>query len=260
MDVSVYINELSLNGQFCGAELQTVQNFLHCIDHLQVLLNGNVKVFYHTGLLSKELCSGTHTRLCDLRQLDRDVNGQFMALLDKASETETTQATANYHCNGKTVNNSGLSEAYDKNAKGEPTIVVSFPNSFSSSNTLSVSSVQGVQQIKNITDDDSIEEATQSFDIREKYDRSSHGYVPDKLTILTDTSLFKLSNKPTVQGRRVYERLDRKEYWYVDNAHRNGQAHLEVFNARGEHIGECDIDDIYGFRPENKVSGRSIEV
>ena len=77
-----------------------------------------------------------------------------------------------------------------------------------------------------------------------KYDRSKFLRVDDLQTVLADSSQFAETNYK-VQGRTVYERIGKGEYWYVDNFHKDGSVHLEVFRmSDGSFIGTCDIEDV----------------
>jgi len=85
-----------------------------------------------------------------------------------------------------------------------------------------------------------------------KYDRSKFLWLDDKQIVLADTGQFAETNHK-VQGRTVYERIGKDEYWYVDNFHKDGSVHLEVFRmSDGTFLGTCDIEDVSKFKAASK--------
>ena len=62
----------------------------------------------------------------------------------------------------------------------------------------------------------------------------------DEQTILRETSRFK-KTQLRCQSRIIYCELATERYWYIDNLHFGQAAHLEVFDKRGSHIGEADL-------------------
>jgi len=76
-----------------------------------------------------------------------------------------------------------------------------------------------------------------------QYDRTSTEPPRDQQTILRDIVRFE---KITLlqAGRRVYKETESQFYWYVDNFHFGQAAHLEVFDSRGLHFGEANIEGI----------------
>lgn len=73
------------------------------------------------------------------------------------------------------------------------------------------------------------------------YDYSSKEPPADCQTILSDTKRFERTGRPYQQGRKVYQEIETKYYWYVDNMHFGESAHLEVFDSNGVHLGESDL-------------------
>ena len=64
---------------------------------------------------------------------------------------------------------------------------------------------------------------------------------------------LKFQRKHKVQGRTVYERIGEDEYWDVDNFHKDGSVHLEVFRmSDGMFLGTCDIEDVNKFKAATK--------
>ena len=85
-----------------------------------------------------------------------------------------------------------------------------------------------------------------------RYDRSKFLRVDDMQTVLADPSQF-TATQHKVQGRTVYERIGKDEYWYVDNFHKDGSVHIEVFRmSDGSFIGTCDIEDVNKLKVASK--------
>lgn len=74
-----------------------------------------------------------------------------------------------------------------------------------------------------------------------EYDFLSRYPPKDLQTVLRDTQKFQKTQN-IYDGRSVYREIQNDRYWYVDNLHFGQAAHIEVFNAQGEHIGESDLD------------------
>lgn len=62
----------------------------------------------------------------------------------------------------------------------------------------------------------------------------------DEQTILQDNTRFQKTSRK-YDGRCIYCELPTGMYWYVDNLHYGKAAHLEVFDKRGCHLGEADL-------------------
>lgn len=45
----------------------------------------------------------------------------------------------------------------------------------------------------------------------------------------------------TIQGKIVYREKKQNRFWYLDNLHKN---HYEVFDSRGQHLGEANLEGI----------------
>ena len=62
----------------------------------------------------------------------------------------------------------------------------------------------------------------------------------DEQTLLRDTIRFRKTSF-RYDGRFIYCELTTGRYWYVDNLHEGKAAHVEIFDKRGFHIGEADL-------------------
>ena len=78
------------------------------------------------------------------------------------------------------------------------------------------------------------------------YDCDSKFPPRDAQTILCNPKEFRMTVK-RCQGRKIYQHISEKTYWYVDNSHygcnkKDGKAaHLEVFDRHRNHVGIADI-------------------
>jgi hypothetical protein len=95
---------------------------------------------------------------------------------------------------------------------------------------------------------------------RGQYDRTSHASPRDFQTILErDTARFLRSGRVERRGRRIFQEIETRRFYYVDDAHDGHVAHLEVFSESGEHLGIADIDT--GVLDESRrVEGRRLRL
>lgn len=75
-----------------------------------------------------------------------------------------------------------------------------------------------------------------------KLEYSSDTNVPpkDEQTILRDRERFQKTSY-RFQERIIYCESNTGKYWYIDNLHYGKAAHLEVFDNKGFHLGEADL-------------------
>lgn len=83
-------------------------------------------------------------------------------------------------------------------------------------------------------------------------------YTPhDEQTVLRDKTRFKRTSR-VEQGKTVYQEKTTGYYWYVDHRHCGSNAHLEVFDAQGQHLGEATLDGKIDF--SRKKPGRHLSL
>jgi len=75
------------------------------------------------------------------------------------------------------------------------------------------------------------------------YDYNSTRPPDDCQTVLRDITRFQRTGQ-FQQGRRVHLEIQTRRYWYVDHLHYGHASHLEVFDARGLHVGESSLEGI----------------
>lgn len=78
---------------------------------------------------------------------------------------------------------------------------------------------------------------------RGHYDRTSASAPKDFQTVLVkDAARFRRTHRVEPGfSRRIYEDVQTGQLLYVDEGHPGHSAHLEVFDADGNHVGEADI-------------------
>ncbi len=252
MKITVYINEDSLQGQLCGNISVAINNLLATINALASNQSIEVSVITSSTIFTKQVCAGTGLTIAKLNKTDRDLFMSFKNMLDKGSywdkDVSLQQTTSVYLFNKQTVNGTSVAEAREAAEAGEETMLVSVPGSNYVGKSLDVEKDGASIDVLHVLSTADVFDFLKGKGIALKYDRSKFLRLDDKQTILSDTSLFAETDHK-VQGRTVYERIGRDEYWYVDNFHKDGSVHLEVFRmSDGSFIGTCDIEDVSKLR------------
>lgn len=257
MGVNLYINDISLHGQFTKGLSNAVCEFLRTISDILHSFN-DVTLWNNSRLLQAVVDANGH-RLDIIQQENKNLWFHLIGVLDKA-KTLSHSPTGVYTCNGNDVTLSSLSAAYDDQTARGNVIVVSLSPSEYSNNPLSVAKDGSSTNIRNIVNSVQIATVASGFAIKNVYDKTSQDKVLDEQTVLIDTELFELTNLKPQKGSKVYKRKGHEEYWYVDSAHRDGEAHLEVFATSNNFLGTCAIDDVNKFRPNTnkKKNGRKM--
>jgi len=93
------------------------------------------------------------------------------------------------------------------------------------------------------------------------YDINSGSAPKDFQTILLKASnRFRTTGKAERRfSRQVFEEIATGSLYYVDDGHPGPSAHLEVFSARGDHIGTADIGT-GDLSPSERVPGRKLKL
>lgn len=256
MKITVYINEDSLQGQLCGNISEAINNLLATINALASNQSIEVSVITSSTIFSKQICAGTGLTIAKLSKTDRDLFMSFKGMLDKGSywdkDVSLQQPAAVYLYNKQIVNGSSVAEAREAAEAGEETMLVSVPGTNYVGKNLDIEKDGASIDVPHALSTAEVFDFLKGKGIALKYDRSKFLRLDDKQTILVDTSLFTETGHK-VQGRTVYERIGKDEYWYVDNFHTDGSVHLEVFRmSDGSFIGTCDIEDVSKFKEATK--------
>lgn len=252
MKITVYINEDSLQGQLCGNISEAINNLLATINALASNQSIAVSVITSSTIFTRQVCAGTGLTIAKLNKTDRDLFMSFKNMLDKGcywdKDVSLQQTTSVYLFNKQAVNGTSVAEAREAAETGEEIMLVSVPGSNYVGKSLDVEKDGTSIDVLHVLSTADVFDFLKGKGIALKYDRSKFLRLDDKQTILSDTSLFAETGHK-VQGRTVYERIGRDEYWYVDNFHKDGSVHLEVFRmSDGSFIGTCDIEDVSKFR------------
>lgn len=256
MKITVYINEESLQGQLCACASEAIGNLMAVINTLASNHGVEVSVLTSSAIFSKQVCSQTGLMLAQLNKADHDLFMQFKGMLDKAKywdkEVPMQSPAALYLYRKQKVNGSSVAEAWETIETGSESMVVSVPGTNYVGQTLPVEKDGREKDVPHAMTTADVFDFLVGKGIALKYDRSKFLRVDDMQTVLADTTQFAETNHK-VQGRTVYERIGKGEYWYVDNFHKDGSVHLEVFRmSDGSFIGTCDIEDVNKFKMASK--------
>ena len=256
MKITVYINEDSLQGQLCGNVSDAVNNLLATVNALASNQSVEVSVITSSTIFSKQVCAGTGLTLAQLSKADHDLFMAFKGMLDKGTywdKTKTVQSsTSVYLYKKQSVKDTSVAEAREEAGAGRDTLLVSAPGTSYTGKRLDVEKDGVVVGVPHAVSTADVFDYLTGKGIVLKYDRSKYLRLDDKQTVLADTGHFAETNHK-VQGRTVYERIGKGEYWYVDNFHKDGSVHLEVFRmSDGAFLGTCDIEDVSKFKAASK--------
>lgn len=256
MKVIVYINEESFQGQLCGGVSDAINNLLAVVNTLASNHGVEISVLTSSAIFSKQVCSQTGLLLAQLNKTDHDLFMQFKGMLDKAKywdkEVPLQSPVALYLYRKQKVNDTSVAEAWDSVEAGSETMVVSVQGTAYTGKTLDIEKDGVTKGVTHVLTTADVFDYLTSKGIALRYDRSKFLRVDDMQTVLADTGHF-TATQHKVQGRTVYERIGKDEYWYVDNFHKDGSVHIEVFRmSDGSFIGTCDIEDVNKLNPASK--------
>lgn len=256
MKVTVYINEESFQGQLCGGVSDAINNLLTVVNTLASNYGVEVSVLTSSAIFSKQVCSQTGLILAQLSKADHDLFLQFKGMLDKAKywdkDKSVQSPTALYLYRKQKVNGTSVAEARESVEAGVETMVVSVPGTVYSGKTLDIEKDGAAKDVPHALTTEDVFDYLKSNGVVLRYDRTKYLRVDDMQTVLADASQF-AATQHKVQGRTVYERIGKDEYWYVDNFHKDGSVHIEVFRmSNGAFLGTCDIEDVTKFKAATK--------
>ncbi len=265
MNINVFINEMSIEGQFSDLD-SLKKDFLSLLSNIEYFQNtiSKVNVYYDDSLLNKYTDNSYH-RLSDLFT-NKDIKQKYQVNKDKYWNKWRENLLHNTHDKYiyKTNNYSDTSVAesyeYTKKYSNDISILLNFPSSFESPKIRVINANKSLE-IHSFSKEENITcfLHNQSL-IIDKYNIKCIHPPRDSQTILMNVSLFKISPYRN-HNRRVYERIGKDEYWCVDNFHTNGSAHLEIFRkSDGSFIGTCKIDDINAINTKIRKGEKSKKI
>ena len=256
MKVTVYINEESFQGQLGSGVSDAINNLLAVVNTLASNQGVEISVLTSSTIFSKQVCSQTGLMLAQLNKADHDLFMQFKGMLDKAKywdkDKPVQNPTALYLYRKLEVNGTSVAEARESVEAGTETMLVSVPGTVYAGKMLDVLKDGVAKGVPHALTTADVFDYLAGKGVALKYDRSKFLRLDDMQTVLADTTQF-AETKHKVQGRTVYERKGKDEYWYVDNFHKDGSVHLEVFRmSDGVFLGTCDIEDVNKFKAASK--------
>ena len=256
MTVTVYINVESFQGQLYNGVSDAINNLLAVVNTLASNHGIEVTVLTSSAIFSKQVCSQTGLILAQLNKADRDLFVQFKGMLDKAKywdkDVPVQSSSSLYLYRKLKVNGTSVAEARESVEAGAETMVVSVPGTAFAGKMLDIEKDGVLKDVSHAMTTADVFDYLSSKGIALRYDRSKYLRVDDMQTVLADGSQF-TATPHKVQGRTVYERIGKDEYWYVDNFHKDGSVHIEVFRmSDGTFMGTCDIEDVNQFKAATK--------
>ena len=256
MKIAVYINEESLQGQLCDSVAEAINNLLAVINTLASNQSVEVSVLTSSAIFSKRVCAGTGLTLAQLDKTDHDLFVKFKEVLDKGKywdkDVSVQQPDALYLYREQPVNGTSVAEARESAETGSSAMLVSLPDTDYVGTTVNIEKDGIGMEVPHAMATADVFDFLMGKGIALKYDCSKFLRVDDMQTVLVDATQFAKTNHK-VQGRTVYERIGKDEYWYVDNQNKDGSVHLEVFPmSDGSSLGTCDIEDVNKFKVATK--------
>lgn len=245
-----------MQGQLCSNVSDAINNLLATINALDSNQSIEVSVITSSAIFSKQVCAGTGLTMAKLSKTDHDLFMAFKGMLDKGSywdkKKPLQKSAAVYLYKKHIVNGTSLAEAREAAETGIETMLVSVPGTNYVGKSLALQKDGISKEVPHALTTADVFDFLKGKGITLKYDRSKFLRLDDKQTVLADTSQF-AETSHIVQGRTVYERIGKDEYWYVDNFHKDGSVHLEVFRmSDGTFLGTCDIEDVSKFKEATK--------
>ena len=125
--VDVYINERSLEGQYCNDFRNRLSKVVQNVRNLQENVHGGVSVFVARSLFDSIVCSPRKENFSTFLCKNNECKKQFQLMSQKAKIIDISYNNVDiYSCGDLLVDNSSISEAYDKGVqeKVEATYIV----------------------------------------------------------------------------------------------------------------------------------------
>lgn len=247
--MEAFLNELSLHGQFhdtqgVGEAIRRVNSVLFRLKALE----SPPKLFFDKKLYYSRAIAETVFSSCLNTVADNSIRTQFKQLRDKLGarewRTERRHEECSYEWNEQNVEGSSVAELAERSLQKTLGFLLCFTPSDFSNGSIRVDKEGGSSATLDVVGSEG--------ELREWYSRSSDPalkpYDPtcrdpphDWQTVLRDRGRFQRTTYVN-QGRRVYLEKSTGYYWCVDNIHFGSAAHIEVFDATGDHVGEAGRD------------------
>lgn len=247
--MDIFLNEQSLHAQFADANglvsaVVVINRLLFRVSEL----TSDRRVFFDPQIYLRPAIVDHMFSSCLKSLPDRDARLQFKILLQKCSASswreDPAQECCDYRHNHSKVTDTSIAEAAERVLRGGRGLLLNFlPSSFDDATSISVVKAQSDEvSIGSISSEPHLDQWIALFPEYggPTFDPACGRTPLDTETVLRDRGRFtktKLNN----QGRVVYLEVKTGYRFCVDNLHVFG-AHLEIFDARGGHIGESTLN------------------
>lgn len=271
--MEIFINEFSLQEQYLTIAKfkEAVIIFNNLIQTLQESIQKG-SIFYNDRerlVLYSAIKSYNFQK--SLNKLQKDVQTDFLDIMYNRNKTinwrtEQVHSTEDkFYYFDTIVTDTTLAEVAERKLQNKNSIylVINFQNSSFNNPNIDIQACCLISVVKNSTISveidglDSQEGLHHWISLKFPSYSNNSNYTPrDNQTIFDDKERFRKTSK-IFQGRNIYVELLTGNYWYVDNLHLGKSAHFEVFDKRGKHIGEANLDgdiDIRKRDPNKKLN------
>jgi hypothetical protein len=251
--MEAFLNERSLQAQFSdiaavSAALTIVNRVLNRVAELEI----QKSVFFDGQMYAAFATPRRSFASCIVHIPDKNIRLQFKVLLrDRLGAREWRAERMHEECpyvwNNQDMVTTSVAELAERVFQHRIGLLINFaPSDFASGHCVDVAKASsGIVVLDSINNELDLEEW---FRLVPElgvvlFDPGSGRTPLDQETILRKRSRFQRTSIIN-QGRRVY--LDRQSgnFVCVDNQHIY-DAHLEVFNSNGDHIGEASLDGVF---------------
>jgi hypothetical protein len=250
--IEVFLNELSLHAQFrdfaeVADSLIRVNSLLTRISELAT----EKRVFFDPKIYNTQATGNRNFSSCLEHITDKSARLQFKLLMRERLGAVNwrdgqLQAMCSYVWDGQEIAGSSVAELAERSIQRRLGFLLNFsPSNFPPGHCIQVQKeLREEVTLSSVNSGDDLDQWCEGFPELGlvQYDPECGRTPLDEETILRDRSRFQKTALRN-QNRCVY--IDRKTNFYlcVDNLHRHG-AHLEVFDANGDHIGEATLDGV----------------
>lgn len=267
--MEIFINEVSLEGQFITeAEFRDAIKIFNSIFELinqkvqdKELYKEDSNIYANYEAIKGSSFNASLKQLKDKSLKTAFINVVFNKSNPKEWRREKLHSSEDlFDCltidnDYKNVCDTSLAEVAERKSKNESKeyLLVNFINSSFRITHPHINSCCLITVIKNSVEDNRIcidgvdSKLALEYWLENKLNLSSLEYSldvteppRDEQRLLLDTTRFKKTSF-RYGGRFIYCELTTGRYWYVDSLHEGKAAHLEVFDKRGYHIGEADL-------------------
>jgi len=245
--MEAFLNDKSLHSQFgsladFSTSLAGVNRLLSRISELAI----EKRVFfdpilYHSCVSGSQLFSSWLMHITD-----KSVRLDFKIMRDRLNFTDWHQErlhpAVQYLFENNDVVDSGLAELTERLIQNRKGFLLNFfPSNFANTQVVLVQKAALEVTVYSVSNENDFSNWCGLFPELGliEYDPSCGRSPLDTETILINKGRFNKTNYKN-QGRAVYQEKKTSYYYCVDNLHQQG-AHLEVFNANGEHVGEASL-------------------